>query len=387
MLVAISFSLSPAADVSAPEATGEHARYVGVLSCQSSMCHGGASPLRCQYAIWSHDDAHARAYATLVSDYGINIAKAAGIASPTTDARCVACHAPLAMPGTDLAPTANAIEGVTCESCHNAAATWLRSHTRPDYTYADRVHAGLRDLRDTYVRADTCVKCHQVIAADLLKAGHPALTFELDGQTASEPRHWMEKDSWFGAKAWLVGQAVALRDISQQLATEEKQDPDLLAQQSALVWLMSEVRPVHVDAPLGTPTAQLSAQASPNAIGAWANSLAHEFSDCGWKPELTLENLSTLLATAESFTDNSIPLPDRQQRAQRLVLALDRLLKAAHPIPPANPLKPSIKQPTLPGDAELGALFNAVQDPQAFDPKKFADSLQKFAAVVAPNKN
>lgn len=384
MLVAISFSPSREAVATVPSSASnpEHARFVGAMTCQSSMCHGGASPLRCQYTIWSHDDAHARAYATLVSDYGINIAKAAGIASPTTDARCVACHAPLAMPSVDLAPTANVIEGVTCESCHNSAAEWLRSHTRPDFTYFDRVHAGMRNLRDTYVRADTCVKCHQVISPGLVKAGHPTLTFELDGQAASEPRHWMEKDSWFGAKAWLVGQLVALRDVAAEYREATKQPgnpntPALRQQLTALEALLFVVP--SVSHPEGmTPLVDLDA---------WATQEAQRISAAKWTDDQTRVVLTALARQSDNYRNSKDPQADLHVRAQRLVLALDRLLKATHPIPQANPLKPPVAVPPLPGDAELGVLFNEVQDPSNFDPKKFADSLQKFADVVSPTKN
>jgi hypothetical protein len=380
--MATSFLPSPAADTPWPApvtmlpSPPEHARYVGAVTCQSSLCHGGASPLHCQYTIWSHDDAHARAYAALVSDYGQNIARAAGIASPTTDASCVACHAPMAMPGVSLASTANVTEGVTCESCHNGAAAWLRSHTRPDYTYADRVQSGLRDLRDTYVRADTCVKCHEVIAPNLIKAGHPALTFELDGQAASEPRHWTEKDSWFGAKAWLVGQLVALTQVSEDIRNYNP-DPRVADDEKALLWLLKQVP--------GIASNNLTADRLA-AVAAWSNQLAQQTSDANWSIDRTRQTLTALAGTSDSFRDSSVAQAEQSARAQRLVLALDRLFKATRPLPPSSPMKPT-PQPPLPGDAELTTLFDQVQDPAKFDAKKFADSLQKFATVIAPAKN
>jgi hypothetical protein len=194
------------------------------------MCHGGASPSRDQFTIWSRQDFHSRAYATLVTARSVRIAETLGIVSATESARCTTCHAPFAsLPQARLASTINVTEGVSCESCHNGAEAWLRSHTRPDWTYADRIHAGLRDLRSAYVRANTCVACHQVIDPALVKAGHPELIFELDGLTASEPRHWQEKADWFGPKAWLVGQAVALREMSLCLARSDKADPNLVS--------------------------------------------------------------------------------------------------------------------------------------------------------------
>ncbi len=371
--MAIPFSLSFGAVTSDPE----HARFVGAITCASSMCHGGAGPLRCQYTIWTHDDAHARAYATLVSDYGANIAKAAHVDSPTTNRRCVECHAPLALLGSDLAPTASPIEGVTCESCHNSAAAWLRSHTRPDYTYADRVHAGMRDMRDTFVRANTCVKCHQAIAPDLVQAGHPELTFELDGQDASEPRHWMEKDTWFGAKAWLVGQAVALRDIAQQAGTVTESDAlsSLTLQRDALTWLLQQVPAV----------AKTGSQApADSSLAPWSNQLAQTISNQDWSNAESQETLATLAGTSGNFRDGNVAQAEQAARAQRLVLALDRLLKATHPVPQVNPLRTQPPEPSLPGEAELGRLFDLAQDPKTFDSKKFADSLQKFADIVSP---
>jgi len=221
--------------------TADNVRYVGATTCQSSYCHGGAAPSRCQYTIWSTQDFHSRAYATLITARAARIGEALNLSGPASEStRCTTCHAPFAdLPPAELASTAKIAEGVSCETCHNGAEAWLRGHTRPDWTYADRVHAGMRNLRSAFVRANTCVACHQVIAPDLVKAGHPELTFELDGQDASEPRHWREKEAWFGPKAWLVGQAVALREISGQI--KEPVDADLLAQEKALVWLLQSV--------------------------------------------------------------------------------------------------------------------------------------------------
>jgi hypothetical protein len=376
LLFAISFL--PAFGATSAGSDPEHARFVGVVTCQSSMCHGGAAPLRCQYTIWSHDDDHSRAYATLVTAYGINIAKAAHIDSPTTNSSCVKCHAPLALIGTDLAPTAHPSEGVTCESCHNGAATWLRSHTRPDFTYADRVESGMRDMRNTLVRANTCVECHQNIAPALVRAGHPALTFELDGQDASEPRHWREKENWFGAKAWLVGQAVALREIASAASPDwpKEASAENDDERAALVWLLQRVPAVTKAAP----------PAGPEGVASWSNQLAQTISNEDWSAAETQQTLAALAGSADTFRDGNVATPEQAARAVRLVLALDRLLKATHPLPEINPLRRQPPPaPPLPGEAELATLFDLVQeDPKTFDAKKFADSLQKFADIVAP---
>src|SRR6185503_16716196 len=95
-----------------------------------------------------------------------------------------------AMAPARLTATADQREGVSCESCHGAAEPWLRGHTRPDWTYATRVGAGMRDLKRFYVRANTCVACHQNVDGDIAAAGHPELFFELNTQSTNEPKHW-----------------------------------------------------------------------------------------------------------------------------------------------------------------------------------------------------
>ena len=94
----------------------------------------------------------------------MQIGAAAGIRDVADDARCTVCHAPFAG-----VPTAQRIgpldrgDGVSCETCHGPAEPWIRAHTRTakdGYTHSDKVAAGLRDLRNPYVRANTCVACH-----------------------------------------------------------------------------------------------------------------------------------------------------------------------------------------------------------------------------------
>jgi hypothetical protein len=345
----------------------DNVRFVGDINCKSSMCHGGASPSRNQFTIWSHLDFHSRAYATLVTARSARMAESLGLGSAWESPRCTNCHAPFAdVPPGHLASTADPTEGVSCESCHNGAGMWLRGHTRPDWTYADRVQAGLRDLRNVYIRAETCVACHQVIDPALVKAGHPELIFELDGQTASEPRHWTEKNDWQGPQAWLVGQAVALREMSTQLA--KNANPDLKAEQKALYWLLEQANVFQTDPNVHEP------DPPPMTIAAWSNQAAQAYSVQEWKPAMTANTLTALAATSASFTDNSVPLAERELRAERLVLGLDRLYKSTHPDSEA------------PGQVELSALFAAVQDRAEFNPQEFSSLLQKFANVVTPKK-
>ncbi len=139
--------------------------FVGSIGCKSSSCHGGAGPKRSQYITWSQKDFHTKAYAVLLNARSERMAEGLGIAAAQSSARCTSCHSPFqSVAPSRLARTAHPDEGVSCESCHGAAGGWLRGHTRTDWTYNTRVAAGMRDLRNLYVRANACVACHQNLA-------------------------------------------------------------------------------------------------------------------------------------------------------------------------------------------------------------------------------
>ena len=215
-------------------------KFLGANSCASTSCHGGGGANQNQFLTWSLKDFHSqRPAATLTTARSKQIADALQIKDPTADARCTSCHMPLhEVPENLRGDYFNATEGVSCESCHGPAGSWIRSHTRTDYTRADRTTAGMRDLQNLYVRANTCVACHQVVSPPLLQAGHPELIFELDGQSVAEPKHWSAGKNGSGAQAWLVGQAVALREMSWELAGEKSPSETEMNRWQGLVWLV-----------------------------------------------------------------------------------------------------------------------------------------------------
>jgi hypothetical protein len=342
-------------------------KFIGSIGCRSSSCHGGAGEKRSQYITWSQKDFHAKAFAILLDARSARIADAIGIAEAQSSARCTVCHSPFrSVEQTRLTPTAHADDGVSCESCHGAAEPWLRGHTRTDWTYAMRVTAGMRDLKNLYVRANTCVACHQNIDNDLLNAGHPALVFELDSQSVNEPKHWRDDDSWSGARAWLTGQAVALREISWALA----KDPSpaggnrLLDQEVALVWILEKTG-------LAEDLARLSAF---GGIQKRANEVAQQAAN--WNP-----NSDSIMSILRALSENDSEFVATKQRAietlfyraQRLALALDRLASAAN----ANRGSP------LKLDNQLNSLREDVRLRDNFDPAQFANHLRAFRLALA----
>ena len=88
---------------------------------------------------------------------------------------------------------------------------------------------------------------------------------------------------------------------------------------------------------------------------------------------MTRKALFALAGSGESFRDGSISQPVQARRAERLVLALDRLVAAQPELKNNKPLQSALNQ-----------LFKLAQSVPDFDPKSFAESLQKFSAILGP---
>lgn len=345
----------------------------GPATCATSGCHGGADAISRQYAVWSQRDVHSRAYATLTSARASRMGEALQIAQPAQSTACTACHAPLqTVAPTLLAANARVEDGVTCVSCHGTAENWLRSHTRSDFTHADRVASGMHELRNLYGRANACVACHQNIDPALVKVGkHPQLIFELDGQAASQPKHWREAATWNGAQAWYVGQAVALREMSGALLRQSA-EADLDAPRwAALLWLLQRCQYDSSDETI----VHLSSESTPAAYAAALNAMDRDAQTAAansWPNDVTIHLLLTLGDSSSAFLDPSVNKTVQAYRAERLVLALDRLLAS---------LPPDRKRP-LAASESLDRLFRLAQSIPDFSPAEFAQELAVFEQAV-----
>lgn len=352
-------------------------KFLGSQSCSSSSCHGGAGEKSSQYTIWStHDFHHARPYATLETARSERLAEVLKIGNAAESPRCTVCHAPFqTVPAERRGPDVHITEGVSCETCHGPAENWLRSHTRPDYTHADRVAAGMRDMHDLYVRANTCVACHQNIDPEIRAAGHPELIFEMDGQSATMPRHWPKADDKPGPQAWLVGQAVALREMTWQLTPEEVHAPEtpphfsdtnLVNRWIGLSWVLHNIRFLSNSLPVGRFADDITYVQEPS------DQLAREAAEMVWTEDTTRKALAPLADTASAFTNAEVPKAIQARRAERLVLALDRLTLG---------LSDAATNSAV--NASLNKLFADAQSLPDFDPQQFAKDLNTFHSSVA----
>jgi Cytochrome c554 and c-prime len=332
-------------------------RYLGAASCSSSSCHGGAGEQHNQFIVWSERDFHQRASLILTTARSARIAERLSINDASVSTRCTVCHSPLTtISQARLSDKSHPDNGVSCESCHGPAEAWLRSHTRRDYTYAMRVSAGMRDLRNLYVRANACVACHQTVDPDVVDAGHPRMVFELSTQTKAQPPHWRDPaDS--PVRAWLTGQAVALRELSWKMqGNDRNSDPDALAQASALVWLLSKVTSSDRSLPL------ILEDADSDALHHATDQLARHVSARTFENGYSSTVLQMLTSLAAEFNRSSPVSTDVLfYRAKRLALACVALSETSGHPPVAS--------------AELERILEDVSSPVNFKASVFAEHL------------
>ncbi len=211
--------------------------FMGAASCSGSACHGGTSArtklkiAQNEFYIWSEKDSHAKAYEALMNADSKRIAHNLKIDKPERSPRCLVCHA-MDVDVHRQGSLYDITEGVSCESCHGPAEKWLGPHIRKDWDGKRSQEYGMVNTKDLAKRGDKCLSCHlgvgqNIVDHELIGAGHPRLKFELDNYSHAMPSHWQSPKEkrdreWLGAKAWAVGQAVALRNEIHLLANSRK---------------------------------------------------------------------------------------------------------------------------------------------------------------------
>jgi hypothetical protein len=406
-------------------------KYNGPGGCAASSCHGSIVPktvLRIpqnEYSIWAGQDKHARAYQVLSNETSVRMGRILGLKSaPEQSEKCLACHA-LAVPAEQRAQTFDISDGVSCEHCHGPASGWLGPHTVKGWEAKSgdqKAQLGMWDLDDLAVRAHNCLHCHvgaeeKSVDHEMIAAGHPDLTFELNLFSAVMPRHWRDaKDiPWFGTKEWTVGQAMQLRDSLRRLARRARsstwpeyaeldcfachhsvtaskdswrQDagyagrtPGVPAWNSAR-FVIFRYAAMETDATtaskldsevatLSSLMGQLSGNreqiaASADRAAELAHSLAGELNSRAYDQAFTLQVMRRIVADSRSISQQG------QRAAEQATMSLDSLYNVC-------------KQNGVPNSdlqAAIAGLFVQVQNPSAYDAPAFGAQLQRVGAVL-----
>ena len=208
-----------------PPLYAQQAIHLGVASCAASTCHGStveysqSNIQRDEFRVWNETDPHARAYQTLLTPESQLIANKLGLVEPHKADTCLNCHSdnvPQDLRGEQFVLA----DGVGCEVCHGGASEYLKLHTDGDHNA--NLEAGMYRTELPKERAELCVSCHvgdqhqRKIDHQIMGAGHPRLSFELNTFSSIQPAHYQVDEDYRERKGeiselqiWAVGQVQA----------------------------------------------------------------------------------------------------------------------------------------------------------------------------------
>ncbi|GJM13701.1 MAG: hypothetical protein DHS20C12_21040 [Pseudohongiella sp.] len=215
--------LQPSSQIVAPLPQHDGLMHMGVASCATGVCHGRSSPsdednvLMTEYRTWLNQDLHSRAYNSLLGPAARLMAENLGLSEPAHRADiCLDCHTdnvPASQRGAEFLLS----DGIGCEACHGGAENWLESH-REDATHSDNLANGLYPTENPFAQVTLCLSCHngtddKLATHQIMGAGHPRLSFELDAYAALQPMHYTvdadyreRKQAITGFGIWATGQ-------------------------------------------------------------------------------------------------------------------------------------------------------------------------------------
>jgi hypothetical protein len=214
-------------------AGAEAAKVVGAEKC--AECH------KAEFAAWKETVHYETFNAMHRRPHAQSIAEKLGIQSLKRESLCLKCHY------TEQGAGGEAVAGVSCESCHGAAADWINAHDDfggKDVTRATEspehkktrieqaVAKGMNRPDQVVALAAQCFACHNVPQEKLVNVGghQPGSNFELVSWTEGGVRHNFldgganREDSADRKRLlYVIGQGLALetnlRDLA--LATEK----------------------------------------------------------------------------------------------------------------------------------------------------------------------
>ena len=313
-------------------------KYLGGGSCGGTGCHSEDvkspkpvdKPGHDEATIWEKNDGHARAYEDKVKkrkgllnkDTGKIVAKLKLDKPANESPRCLACHALTGFSNgeskvripLDFTKDVSAedvakgrfkpSDGVSCDACHGPSEKYLTPHQTVGWTEKMRKstdsaklydEVGLYNTKDLHFRANLCVSCHLRIDPDMIAAGHPEPTFELDSMSHGKWMHWRPNGDYFGVKAWAMGQFTCVREAALQLADRIKGKADAELITGAYKQMISHVLMARHPAKVISADLEGKLDASIAAINSgWAD---------GAKTEAELHNLGKIAdQLCEEFT-------------------------------------------------------------------------------------
>lgn len=180
-------------------------KVVTAVTC--AKCHAN------EVSVWKNTP-HSKTFQELTRNPAAKeICKKLGLRSVKRSEVCIKCHFTQQV----INDRTKAVSGVSCESCHGAAADWLDVHSDyggPNETRETETpeHAterlklsaslGMRNTRDLYAIASSCFNCHTVPNESLVNTGgHNAgsLDFELVRWSQGKVRHNFLRDGMTNA--------------------------------------------------------------------------------------------------------------------------------------------------------------------------------------------
>jgi hypothetical protein len=215
-------------------------QHLGVATCASSVCHGSVQPYESsriqqnEFITWQTDrfgNMHAKAYAKLLTDEGQSISAKLGWGPAEEAKECLQCHSDY-VPHEQRGEEFQLDDGIGCEACHGGAGDYMETHTDKSRSQANKAEDGLFPTWQTQDRAKLCLSCHlgdseRMITHQIMGAGHPRLSFELDTFTFLQPHHRVDEDyvdrkgSVDNARDWAIGQALAASQMLSLLQDSE----------------------------------------------------------------------------------------------------------------------------------------------------------------------
>ena len=209
---------------------GRMGAHEGVASCAGSTCHSrpaatGPVVRQNELITWQNPSSpaglHSHAYRALTESRGQAIAARLGLGPAQNATACLGCHSD---PAAQRGARYQLSDGVGCEACHGGSGGWIASHYTVGGSHAANVANGMKRLDDPKTRAGVCLDCHygsakpgQFVSHQMMAAGHPRVSFELDLFSALQQHYDIDADYGRrgkgyagGVKTWAVGQALAL---------------------------------------------------------------------------------------------------------------------------------------------------------------------------------